>query len=184
MARKFKNGEYVILMLFRKDLRDEIRKSIQIEEITSSDLALTYRDYALAHRVDFVDRDGTTRTLKELAKEPQRMAALITRPESFTEFDVWTPRIEPKPVMRWDCIAKKNIESPSVVEEFLDAYADLCYKYGLSLAHEDRGGAFIITDRKESNITWARQANLDVVQLDRLKEEKSSESVSERVRGE
>ena len=39
-------------------------------------------------------------------------------------------------------------------KEFLEELATVCKKYGLSLAHEDSQGAFLVELYDESNIQW------------------------------
>lgn len=48
------------------------------------------------------------------------------------------------------------------VEEFLKEIDELCRKYGLSIAHEDGHGAFIIESYDEFNIKWLREAIIKV----------------------
>lgn len=45
-----------------------------------------------------------------------------------------------------------------VIDEFLNELESLYHKYGLSLAHEDTHGAFIIQKFSESNVVWMRAA--------------------------
>lgn len=46
----------------------------------------------------------------------------------------------------------------SVIEAFLDEIEAVCRKHGLSLAHEDFQGAFIVQLFSEENIGWLRDA--------------------------
>lgn len=60
------------------------------------------------------------------------------------------------------------------VTGFLEEYQQLCEKYGLSLAHEDNHGAFIITEYKEDNIDWVKSSlvhwHLDEEEIKRQQE--------------
>jgi len=44
------------------------------------------------------------------------------------------------------------------VQGFLNEVVDLCARYGLSIAHEDHHGAFIIEDYDQTNIDWLLEA--------------------------
>ena len=65
--------------------------------------------------------------------------------------------------IRWDKIARKNVESPAVVEAFLDEYEALCRKHELCLSHEDGHGSFIIERLRNSQIKWVRNAALGML---------------------
>jgi hypothetical protein len=75
---------YVILMLFRRDLLAGERDK-PIEEITWADLRVTRKDAERSDRVDFIDLDGTCRTLKQRNQHEEfpKKARSIVRPESF-----------------------------------------------------------------------------------------------------
>ncbi len=78
-------GSYLILMVFRNDLRHETRLAIKRGELKPGDmdmlLCLKYHwtGYAHADRIDFIDLDGTTTTLRvRRKKEPWARARLVT----------------------------------------------------------------------------------------------------------
>ena len=48
------------------------------------------------------------------------------------------------------------------IECFKEDVIKLCEQYGLSIAHEDGHGNFIIQDFRESNIEWFNNAEIDV----------------------
>ena len=52
----------------------------------------------------------------------------------------------------WDCTQNKEIDAPWNVERFMEQVSRLCKEYNLSLAHEDRHGAFVIEEYKEENM--------------------------------
>ena len=45
-------------------------------------------------------------------------------------------------------------------EKFINDIIEVYKRHGLSLAHEDEQGAFIVQEFKEDNIGWLRQALL------------------------
>jgi len=45
------------------------------------------------------------------------------------------------------------------IDEFLDELENLYHKYGLSLAHQDNQGAFIIQKFNPDNVVWVRAAS-------------------------
>ena len=49
----------------------------------------------------------------------------------------------------WDSTQNKEIDAPWNVERFMEQVSRLCKEYNLSLAHEDRHGAFVIEEYKE-----------------------------------
>lgn len=61
----------------------------------------------------------------------------------------------------WDCTQNKEIDAPWNVERFMEQVSRLCKEYNLSLAHEDRHGAFVIEEYKEENIEWLNGAYLN-----------------------
>lgn len=75
---------YVILMLFRRDLVASERDK-PIDEIEWSDFRVTRKDIEYADRVDFIDLDGTCRTMKkrnQYGLTPKKVCS-IARPEAF-----------------------------------------------------------------------------------------------------
>lgn len=44
------------------------------------------------------------------------------------------------------------------IDRFLGEFEELCREHGLSLAHEDTHGAFIIEKFNEENISWVKVA--------------------------
>ena len=63
----------------------------------------------------------------------------------------------------WDVVKQEEVPMPVKVKKFLDDYESLCYRYGLSLSHEDGMGSFVIESYDEGNIEWAKGANLGVI---------------------
>lgn len=55
----------------------------------------------------------------------------------------------------------KTREGPKVAE-FLDAVRALCRERGLSLAHEDIGGAFLVHPWNEYDDEWLSEASFEV----------------------
>ncbi len=63
----------------------------------------------------------------------------------------------------WSVVKQEEVPMPTKVKRFLDDYENLCYRYGLSLAHEDGMGSFVIEEYDEGNIEWVKSANLGVI---------------------
>jgi hypothetical protein len=61
------------------------------------------------------------------------------------------------PQERYDLVNDRRLISPRA-EKFLDDIEALFRKHGLSLAHEDHEGSFLIEDLAEMNIRWIRSA--------------------------
>jgi hypothetical protein len=53
---------------------------------------------------------------------------------------------------------KKSMEQSEKVKGFLLDLVSLCRRHGLSLAHEDHQGAFIVQVEDENNIQWLLDA--------------------------
>jgi len=53
-----------------------------------------------------------------------------------------------------------EVEAPRV-DRFLEKVVALSRKHRLSIAHEDTGGAFIVTEFDESNIEWLLDAYIE-----------------------
>lgn len=64
---------------------------------------------------------------------------------------------------RWDQVTRERVESPAEVENFLNAYEQLCIKHGLCLSHQDDQGAFIVTNLKVRLLEWVKAASLNLV---------------------
>ena len=62
----------------------------------------------------------------------------------------------------WSSVKNEEVPMPKNVKGFLNEYENICYKYGLSLSHEDYMGSFIIEGYSEDNIDWVKGANLGV----------------------
>ena len=57
---------------------------------------------------------------------------------------------------------KNHKGSPnSAVDAFIDDVIDVCKKHGMSIAHEDDHGAFIIEYYSDINIEWLENAAVD-----------------------
>ena len=59
---------------------------------------------------------------------------------------------------RWDSDASEETEDPRV-DAFLEEIAAVCKKHGLSIAHEDSHGGFLIQQYAEHNIEWLNDAS-------------------------
>ena len=55
-------------------------------------------------------------------------------------------------------MASKYVDDQTI-DKFLNELESLCLKYGLSLAHEDHHGAFVIEKFDEGNIRWLKAAH-------------------------
>lgn len=62
---------------------------------------------------------------------------------------------------RWDCKKSEDRENARV-DAFLAEVIELSKKHGLSIAHEDGGGAFIIENFSEGSIKRLSNALMDV----------------------
>jgi hypothetical protein len=65
------------------------------------------------------------------------------------------------PIETWD----KRRQSMSVmrqVDEFLEDIVKVYKKHGLSLAHEDGHGSFIVEPYSEKNIEWLNACQFDI----------------------
>jgi hypothetical protein len=78
-------GCYLILMVFRTDLRHETQLALRRGELKPGDMDLLlclkyhWTGYAHADRIDFVDLDGTTTTMRvRRQKQPWARARLVT----------------------------------------------------------------------------------------------------------
>lgn len=80
---------YVILMLFRRDLHTWEQEK-PIDEIDWSDIRVTRKDIERSDRVDFIDRDGTCRIMKQRKPNAEfpKKAVSVCRPASFEFFNV------------------------------------------------------------------------------------------------
>lgn len=63
---------------------------------------------------------------------------------------------------RWSMMAKEHVENQRV-DGFLLAIIDVYEKYGLSLAHEEDHGAFIVESMSDENIEWMKNASLNLL---------------------
>ena len=59
-----------------------------------------------------------------------------------------------------------EVDSPAYVEAFLDEIAAVCRKHGLSISHEDGHGNFELKPFDEHNVSWLRNASLDIPRAD------------------
>src|ERR1035437_6239624 len=57
---------------------------------------------------------------------------------------------------------KKFKESSYRDRDFMEALVDVCKRHGMSLAHEDTQGGFIIEKYNEKNIEWLKHAMVRV----------------------
>lgn len=67
---------------------------------------------------------------------------------------------------RWCYIESERIESPAVIEAFLDEIEKISKEYGLSISHEDSHGGFIIERYDNYDIKWLRECNIDISKED------------------
>lgn len=61
---------------------------------------------------------------------------------------------------RWNLTEQKNVENKKI-DTFLEALFKLYKEHGLSIAHEDSHGGFIIENYDEANMKWMSQAHDD-----------------------
>lgn len=58
----------------------------------------------------------------------------------------------------WDVYIGDLVEMPEEMQAFLTDIEAVCRKHGLSLAHEDEQGGFIVEELKERNLRWVAGA--------------------------
>lgn len=90
--------EYVILIVRDHDLSS--RDPILSENVRTEHFRWTRADFEQADRVDFLDRKGKTRTLKERPYHDGQRIVTVGRPESFLHFDIqmpWAPDLSAYP---------------------------------------------------------------------------------------
>lgn len=58
----------------------------------------------------------------------------------------------------WDVFVGDEVEMPVEMQDFLADIEAVCRKHGLSLAHEDVQGGFIVETLKEDNLNWVSGA--------------------------
>jgi hypothetical protein len=61
---------------------------------------------------------------------------------------------------RWNTNMNQRDESPEV-DAFLAEVIEVCRKHGLSISHEDTGGAFAVREFNERDNEWLFSANDD-----------------------
>lgn len=54
---------------------------------------------------------------------------------------------------------RTTIETPQKMIDFFEAIEKACKEHGLSIAHEDGQGGFIIEEYKNCNIEWIKEAS-------------------------
>ena len=62
---------------------------------------------------------------------------------------------------RWNYGSKYGLPclvENEAIDKFLGEIVEVCKKHGLSLSHEDTGGAFKVEEFSESNIKWLLEA--------------------------
>lgn len=81
--------KYVILMLFRGDLSQDAQH-LPLEEVTWVDVRWTRKDCEYADRVDLIDLDGSSRTMKlrPFPEDSNAKVVSLARPDSFTFFNL------------------------------------------------------------------------------------------------
>lgn len=58
----------------------------------------------------------------------------------------------------WDVYLGDLVEMPEEMQDFLADIEAVCRKHGLSIAHEDEQGGFIVETLKEDNLNWVSGA--------------------------
>lgn len=58
----------------------------------------------------------------------------------------------------WDVYVDDLVEMPEEMQAFLTDIETVCRKHGLSLAHEDEHGGFLVEELKERNLRWVAGA--------------------------
>lgn len=66
----------------------------------------------------------------------------------------------------YDCYAMDFVEMPPEMKSFLEDIETACRKHGLSLAHEDFQGGFLVELLKEENLRWVAGAAKNYDQKD------------------
>lgn len=61
----------------------------------------------------------------------------------------------------WHKSDKKELPN-SAVDAFIRDIVDVYKKHGMSIAHEDSQGAFIIEDCHDNNIEWLLESSVDM----------------------
>lgn len=72
---------------------------------------------------------------------------------------------------RWDMSANEHVERPEI-DAFLEEVLSVCRKHGLSIAHEDDQGAFVVKPLAEDNLAWLAGAQVEGVEPRKLREVK------------
>ena len=75
----------------------------------------------------------------------------------------------------WDLIRSKKIETPTEMNAFFSDIVDVYKKHGLSIAHEDYHGAFIVEPYSELNVKWLKSAHKGYRKKDIKKEKRVKE---------
>lgn len=63
-------------------------------------------------------------------------------------------------MIRWNISTHSNGEKPKV-DAFIEELIEVSKRHGLSLAHEDNHGAFIVEKFSEANAQWLMDAHED-----------------------
>lgn len=63
---------------------------------------------------------------------------------------------------RWNVSKNERMESPAVIEAFLEEIEKISKEYGLSISHEDSHGGFIIEIYDNYNISWLRECSINI----------------------
>lgn len=61
---------------------------------------------------------------------------------------------------RWDLQKRENVERADV-DKFIEDILGVCREHEMSLAHEERHGAFIVEPLADENIEWLRGAMIN-----------------------
>jgi hypothetical protein len=59
----------------------------------------------------------------------------------------------------WDSLKLRNVDTPKEMIDFFNEIETVCKKHGLSISHQDNGGAFEIVKYSPQYMEWLRDAN-------------------------
>ena len=62
----------------------------------------------------------------------------------------------------WNILSSTDEPTPENVQSFFKEIEELYRKHNLSISHEDGNGAFIIENYDAENLTWLKDASLNI----------------------
>ena len=62
----------------------------------------------------------------------------------------------------WDCSKDDYVETSEELKRFFNDIENVCKKHGYSIGHEDEHGAFLIEKYSDDNISWLKDANINL----------------------